>query len=146
MGPNEEEELIRLYYQVAYQVGRRATSKTDSTHMYSGQYRCLRQLEDIDRITQKDLADLLEIRTTSLSETLSKLEKKGYVKRETSDKDHRVSYISITPEGRAQIQLVRRDGLKGRHDLIAPLTEEEKEQLYHILKKIKDSYIEGEEE
>ncbi len=144
MDPEKEEELIKLYYQVAYQAGKRAQDKTEIVHMFSGQYRCLRQLETVERISQKDLAALLEIRTTSLGETLTKLEKKGYVKRETSDEDRRVSYISITPSGKEQVERARKDGLRERHELIAPLTEEEKEQFYHILKKIKDSYLEVE--
>ncbi len=138
--PVEDEELVKLYYQVAYQVGKRAKSKTENVHMFSGQYNCLRQLENVEKISQKDLAERLDIRTTSLSETLSKLEKKGYIRREPSEKDRRVHYISITSDGKEQICRVREDGLKRRHDLVAPLSEKEKEEFYRILKKIKDSY------
>lgn len=63
-------------------------------------------MEQIDKnpgITQKELAELLEIQPASLSEVLIKLERKGFVEREKDAEDRRVIRVSLTDIGQAEI-------------------------------------------
>lgn len=97
-------------------------------------------------MSQQRLANILEIRATSLSEVLAKLEHKGYILREPSSTDKRTYDVSLTPEGRAEVGRVRRLRLEEHNELTAPLSQEEKEQLYRILMHIKDYYAGAEVE
>ncbi len=67
-----------------------------------GQGRILAILKMQDGISTKDLSYLLGIRVSSLNELLSKLEKNGYITRETSDNDKRVFIIRLTEKGREE--------------------------------------------
>ena len=49
---------------------------------------------------QRDMCTALGIRPQSLGETLTKLERAGYITRRISDLDHRALLVSITPAGR----------------------------------------------
>ncbi|WP_461247737.1 MarR family winged helix-turn-helix transcriptional regulator [Treponema sp. R6D11] len=69
-----------------------------------GQGRILAMLKMHDGISTKDLSYLLGIRTSSLNESLSRLEKGGFIKREPSADDKRVMIIKITKAGKEKKQ------------------------------------------
>jgi len=64
-----------------------------------GQSRVLTLLRRHPVISQKELSELLEIRTQSLGELLIKLERNGYIRRIASDTDRRIKNIVLTAEG-----------------------------------------------
>ena len=86
----------------------------------SGQNRCLLTLEQSGAISQRRLSDILGIRATSLSETISRLEKK--------DKGHE------------EAVRLRREKAAQRTVWLDHLSEDELAELERILKKI----VEGE--
>ena len=71
---------------------RNANKKTIS----HGQGRILAILHRKDGISTKELSEILNIKVTSLNETLNKLIKAGYLKKETSTTDKRVLLIYLT--------------------------------------------------
>jgi len=73
----------------------------DSTR---GQGRILAMLKMQDGISTKDLSYILGVRISSLNESLSKLEKNGYITREPSESDKRVMFIKLTEKGRKEKQ------------------------------------------
>ncbi|MCC8123693.1 MAG: MarR family transcriptional regulator [Oscillospiraceae bacterium] len=103
---------------------------------YMGQYRCLFLLAQADAVSQKELAETMGIRPASLSELLHKLEEKGFARRTTSDKDRRVTLISLTEAGMEEVRRCRARQREVHRDMFSVLSDEEKEQLYHILHKI----------
>ncbi len=66
-----------------------------------GQGRVLGILKMKPEISQKELSYLLDMSKQSLAELLNKLEKNGYIKRETSEEDRRSCNIKLTEEGKA---------------------------------------------
>ncbi|MGL4476236.1 MAG: MarR family transcriptional regulator, partial [Shewanella sp.] len=52
-----------------------------------------------DKVSQKALADGLEIELASLMRTLGQLEQQGLVARHCCDKDKRAKIVCLTPEG-----------------------------------------------
>lgn len=140
-----DHELTELFYHVVRRLDRLAKSSQRNVNFFSGQYKCLFLLDQAESVTQHRLANILEIRPASLSELLSKLEKKGFVSKTLSAKDRRTYDISITPSGRSEVQKVRSQRLKDHHELTDPLSEEDKRQLHAILKKIDDYYTNLEE-
>lgn len=67
-----------------------------------GQGRILAMLKIKDGISTRDLSYLLGIRVSSLNETLAKMEKNGYISRQPSPEDRRISMIYVTEKGRRE--------------------------------------------
>ena len=89
-------------------------------------------------ITQARTAELSRMRQQSVSEALSSLEHRGYLVRTPSEKDKRVFLLSLTEEGKT----AQKESFRQRQELaksfFSVLTEEEKENLYHILQKLEE--------
>lgn len=69
-----------------------------------GQGRIIAILKMQDGISTKDMSYLLDIRISSLNELLSKMEKAGYIKRESSEADKRVMLVRLTEKGKNEQQ------------------------------------------
>lgn len=132
---HSDSEIIELFYLV---MRSSVEHRRNSGNPFSGQYRCLFMLDKVKEISQHRLSEILEIRPTSLSEILRKLEKKGYVLRSQLEGDKRTFSVSLTKAGREEVQRVRKERMKNHLELTASLSIEEKEELYRILKKIRD--------
>lgn len=83
----------------------------------------IRYLDIIVRIKREkgevrvsDLSDALSVKRPGVTRTLNEMEKKGYLEKVQSEKDGRVTYISITPEG-------ERLSKRYNEDVFAPLVE-----------------------
>lgn len=64
-----------------------------------GQGRVLAALKLKPEISQRELAYVLDMKPQSLGELLAKLEKNGYITRETSQEDKRVQMVRLTEAG-----------------------------------------------
>ena len=100
-----------------------------------GQGRVLSILKMKPEISQKELTYLLDMSKQSLAELLNKLEKNGYIKRETSDEDHRSFNIKLTEEGAAVAGEMDEMPLE-LIDLFDAFNEEELANLSDYLKRI----------
>lgn len=78
-----------------------------------------------DNISQKQLADALEIELASLMRTLSQLEEQGLVQRHTCKDDKRVRIVNLTEAGIAVIRQMETEILQVRTELLAGITLEE---------------------
>ena len=112
------------------------TSDPYMLHMHPGKMRILSILYREDGQTQRDIADTLGIRPPSLSEVLYKMEESGLIERRMNEKDRRQSLVFITEEGRRTTEcfLERKD--EKIRSFFSPLTEEEKETLSKLLRKL----------
>ena len=98
------DKLTRLCWLLHVQQTRSYAESSPVSDPSRGQGRILALLKMKDGISTKDLSFLLGIRTSSLNETLSKLEKGGYILREPSEADRRVMLVMLTDKGRAAEQ------------------------------------------
>jgi DNA-binding MarR family transcriptional regulator len=101
---------------------------------FRGQGKILLILNEHDNISQKDLAEEMGMTPQSTAEFVHKLEKKGYVKKNKSPEDARVSLVSLTDAGRENVSELSQtapDGLKY-------ISEKEKKDLLKILSKLVD--------
>lgn len=71
-----------------------------------------------DNVTPSDIARELLLTLGTVTTSLNKLEKKGYVERTRSEKDRRVVYLSLTSKGR----LLDRLHGKFHYDMIRKIT------------------------
>ena len=65
-----------------------------------GQRKIMSIVYEREKISQKELSELVNIRSGSLSEFVIKLEDKGYILRERAPEDKRQFIISLSPSGR----------------------------------------------
>ncbi|WP_455644862.1 MarR family winged helix-turn-helix transcriptional regulator [Methanosphaera sp.] len=68
-------------------------------YITKGQGRVIAVLQMKDEICTKDLSKILGIRVSSLNEILNKLEKKGFITKESSCDDKRILLIKLTKKG-----------------------------------------------
>lgn len=85
--------------------------------------------------TVRELAFLFSANHSFMSTFISKLEKKGYV-RKIRQKDNRFRLIELTPEGKEMTKAIRRLGQTHAEGLFRDLTEEEIKKLDKLLAKI----------
>ena len=96
-----------------------------------GQGRLIALLKRKDKISTKELSEILNISVTSLNETRNKLEQKNFIRKVPSQKDKRVLLIELTEEGR---------NLKFKYpediDIFDTLNDNEKEILNDYLNRV----------
>lgn len=91
-----------------------------------------------ESVTVGQLGAILHLDAGTLTPLLKTLEKEGYVKRERSKEDERVTLISITSKGNALKEKCRDIPLE-LSGKASPLTDKEKKELYRLLYK----FLEG---
>lgn len=82
-------------------------------------------------ITQKELAEALDIQPASVSELLMKLERKGLVLREKDEADRRSTRVRLTEDGQAHLSAPKEET-----DPFEGLSPEEQAQLRSLLEKL----------
>ena len=87
-------------------------------------------------IRQKDIAEQLGIRPSSLSEQIDALEADRYLERTANPEDKRSTLIVLTEKGKARAWEVQDDRQKAAADFCTKLTEEEKDTLIALLDKL----------
>lgn len=87
-------------------------------------------------ISQKRLAEQLAVSPQSMSESLAKLENDGYIARAKNQQDKRETIVSLTPEGKSHSDELAQKMHSQAHRFLEPLSEEEKQTLYALLKKL----------
>lgn len=62
----------------------------------------IRKLQDMNkRVKVSDISDELKLPRPGVTRTVKEMEAKGYLTKETSEEDARITYITITPKGAA---------------------------------------------
>ncbi|RYY35293.1 MAG: MarR family transcriptional regulator [Sphingobacteriaceae bacterium] len=96
----------------------------------------LLNIDETEGTTVSQAAQLLGLKSTSLSRTLNNLEESGLIYRESNSGDKRSVKIYLTPAGIEKRQLARSVAKDFNNYLKAHLTEKETEYLSAMLKKI----------
>ena len=116
-------ELIKCYREYLEQI--------DLTYT---QYIAMLVLWEERRLNVKALGMRLYLDSGTLTPVLKSLEAKGYVLRTRSSEDERVLMVEVTPEGDALKE--RAMAIPHRMNGLTALSEEEANQLYHLLYKL----------
>lgn len=101
----------------------------------------MRMIAQRGQMSQKELQDLLDIKSSSVSEMISKLEAKGLVCREKDSVDKRKMVLVITEAGKEAVGGFPGKAHKESYDA---LSAEEQETLRQLLMKLLDSWQEAE--
>lgn len=110
-------------------------SRTSVTRV---QWLLLRHLQRMGGRTIGQLAGHLDVRASTMSQMLDRLEKAGLVTREADESDARVKIIRLTPEGAGVIARTETAWAEGLAEPFRAFTEEERETLLRLMKKLND--------
>lgn len=102
------------------------------------QYIVMMVLWEKERASVGQLGETLHLDAGTLTPLLKRLEKAGYVTRERSKEDERITIIAITPEGDALKEECKDIPIKMASGKM-PLSDEEAEELYRLLYKFLES-------
>jgi DNA-binding MarR family transcriptional regulator len=120
--------LIRLMHRRAHY------RKRMQGGLYHGQATLLRLAAQKDGAIQRDLAVEMDVRPSSMTEMLTRLEMNGMVVRRQDESDQRVTRIFITEEGKKLAEQM--NAAADMEDIFDVLSSEEKHQLLAILEKL----------
>lgn len=104
----------------------------------AGQGRLLGILLENDGITQRDLQDIVVVRSGSLSEVLGKLEANGLVERRASAEDRRMMRVFLTEQGAREARACAERRAEASAGVFDCLDEREKEQLLALVTRINE--------
>lgn len=102
----------------------------------TGQQRVLAILVKEDGLIQSQLAEILDIRPSSLAELMKKMEKSNDVLRKEEEHDKRIKRVFLTEKGRQKAKKISHVGKDMSEAFFAGLTEEEQENFSEYLQKI----------
>ena len=106
--------------------------------------RLLIELERNDGLTQRTLAEILNVRPQSLSELVFKLEQDGLVERRMDESDKRAVQVFLSDKGRARLDFIKQERRRFAAEFLAPLSEEERQELADLLCKLIDAHTQKE--
>lgn len=131
-----EQELMRLMKQSHALARRRPQEGQEGCGRRRGAGHILDLLTESSGVSQQVIADRLGIRPQSVSEAIALLEERGFIRREADAHDRRVTLIHITEAGRIHAADLAQERKTHAEQFFSVLTEEEKETLQALLKKI----------
>lgn len=106
----------------------------------AGRRRILLSLYEHSELLQRELQDILKIKSGSLSEIIINMEAEGLVKKTKDEKDGRQFVLKLTPEGVRQAEILQKEYYKQVEKITGCLSEEQKYELYHLLKIITNNW------
>lgn len=132
-------EVVERFTNALWRIHRHLRSgalSQDGKEITRVQWQILRYLRRVERCTIGQLADSMDVRPSTMSQMLDRLEKQDWVVRTRSSEDSRVRLIELTPVGRVFIRSM--EGL--RQDRLSPalntLTQAEQETLTGLLTRV----------
>lgn len=134
---NNIKEPIGKYISQIYRKGRSFINKGLLEHdMGYGQMLFLIQLYKQDGISQEDLTKKLSIDKGTTARSIKKLEQEGFVVRSKDEHDKRAYKIYLTDKSKEKQEAVCNALQEWETTLTENITEEERDTLINILKKI----------
>lgn len=96
-------------------------------------------------LTQKKLCDRLFLDKVMMVRIIDYFTEHGYVERKTNPNDRREQIIVLSPKGKEKIPFIRHAFNETNNILFQNITEEEKNQFYSILMRMKQN-VDGQKE
>lgn len=104
-----------------------------------GPRRVFAVLAQRDGMTNAELAEELDVRPSSVTALVDRLEQQGMVSREQSPTDGRVTLIRLTAEGRDRVEQRSDEQAKMMESALKSLTPDDQSKLVELLSKVADN-------
>jgi DNA-binding MarR family transcriptional regulator len=127
------ERLSYLLVRVCGLKHRRMHELLDELGLYQGQPSMLRALWEQDGLTQSELAARLERSPSTITKTVKRMEKAGFVARRADPRDERISHVVLTAAGRSVQAAVEGVWQRFEEEAFAGLEEGELDLLRELL-------------
>lgn len=105
-------------------------------HHYQEQFRLLFLIAENDGIIQRDLVEKMDVRPSSMTQMIAKMEQLGLVSRKQDEKDQRVMHIFLTEQGKTAVAESQKTSEKLVDTMFAGLTDEEVGQMLQLTEKL----------
>ncbi len=101
--------------------------------LYAGQDGVMLALDRQDGLTPSAIAQALSVKAPTITKTISRLSAQGFVRRQDSPHDGRMSQVFITDAGRDQIKAIRKAQKRTEKAALSGLKDKEIRQLLKML-------------
>ena len=125
-------QVIRSYHQRSHML-------LDKIGIYPGQHFLLFALVHLDGQSQKDLADKLNIRASTIATMVKRMEKVDLIQRKQDSEDQRVSRVYITEKGKEVFKKINEIKKTIDSETFSNFTPEEQMLLRRLLIQMKDN-------
>jgi len=130
------EDLVRLFRYVHKEHRTHLQSYLNQFDLYVGQPPVLFFIEAREKVTQKQVVEVMETTKEATCMTIKRLINTGMVTKVQDEKDRRVNWISLTPKGQDVVELCRKNYRATNEKMFAHFSKEDKETLEVLLRKI----------
>ena len=121
---------------ILHKVGQTAKEKLQEYDLNKGQSHILFTLHRHDALSQRELAEMVNMTPPSITAAIRKMERAGYIMRKPDEYDQRVMRLKLTEKGEACIQYVVRVGEEMDALILRGMSTEEKLLLRRLLMQI----------
>lgn len=136
MGLEIENNLYSLFHQVMRHHFTRSHRMLEKIGIYPGQPPLLFALAKNDGLSQKDLANRLNVKPATITVMIKRMEKAGHIKRVQDEADQRITRVYLCDSGRRLIKDIKATIEIMNKEFFKNLTVEEEAVLKKILIKI----------
>lgn len=105
------------------------------------QWRVLARLRRREGINQKELAEILEIETITLTRHIDRLEAKGLIERRRDPSDRRAWKLHLNPKVQPILDTMRKISEQTRIEALKGISDGDSEQLIETLLRIKENLL-----
>ena len=119
----------------------RASKYFATLNLYRGQPPVLRALWVEDGLTQKELAEKMQISPATMTKMLQRMEKAGFIRRQSDLDDLRYSRVFLSEKGRAIQSQVEKVFKKMEAETFVNLSEYDLDQLRRYLHQIRENLL-----
>ena len=107
--------------------------------MTPGQFTALRTLIERGDLTQRELTNVMSSDPNTIASLLSRMEKLGWIKRESHERDRRANRLHVTAAGKRKFASANPTALDLQARVLGVLTEAEREKFLAALEKVADA-------
>ncbi|MEU1405873.1 winged helix DNA-binding protein [Streptomyces sp. NPDC005728] len=125
-----------LVYAMGKAARRRLSEKLTARGLRLWHLTAMAMLADLGPQPKSTLASRLDMNASDLVKIVNDLVKAGHAECLRQPGDRRRVYVRLTPEGRSALDLLNADIASADDDLLAPLSEEERDQLGSLLRRV----------
>ncbi len=136
---DERVELVRQILWLSRKHFQLSTALLEETGLGSGQVPVLMELERHGELNQRELAEKTRVTPATMSGTLKRMEKAGFIQRTADENDARISRVRLTEAGHAQCENARRGFDSACHKILAGLDDDSLALLKALLTRIQDN-------
>lgn len=131
-----EKDINDYFREITQNIYMQVEERLAKYGLVKGQAQLLLIIRDNEECTQKDLANYFNVKYSSMSERLNKLENLGYIERVQDEDNLKYKRITITSEGKTAAIQCRRILRDIENKLFAGLSQRDISQFEKILMKV----------